>query len=150
APFSAGFRIKKTWTPVVQKVAGKYNRGDVFRINIDVDAQTDMSWVVVSDPIPAGSSVLGSGLGRDSEIANTEPASASAEKDRGNAWPAYEEHSFEAYRSYFQYVPKGKFSLSYTVRLNNAGDFHLPATRVEAMYAPEMFGESPNAALSVK
>ena len=46
-------------------------------------------------------------------------------------------------------MPKGSFSLSYTVRLNNAGQFGLPATRVEALYAPEMFGEAPNARMKV-
>ena len=46
-------------------------------------------------------------------------------------------------------VPKGNWSVEYSVRLNNAGDFGLPETRVEAMYAPEMFGETPNAKVSV-
>jgi hypothetical protein len=36
------------------------------------------------------------------------------------------------------------------VRLNNPGSFGLPATHVEAMYAPEMFGEAPNAQMLVK
>jgi len=36
------------------------------------------------------------------------------------------------------------------VRLNNPGKFDLPATRVEALYAPEMFGESPNEGVQVK
>ncbi len=36
-----------------------------------------------------------------------------------------------------------------TVRLNNVGDFALPPSRVEAMYAPEMFGEYPNARVKV-
>jgi uncharacterized protein YfaS (alpha-2-macroglobulin family) len=35
------------------------------------------------------------------------------------------------------------------VRLNNAGEFALPPTRAEALYAPEMFGEIPNAKLKV-
>ena len=33
--------------------------------------------------------------------------------------------------------------------LNNVGEFSLPPSRVEAMYAPEMFGESPNARVKV-
>jgi uncharacterized protein YfaS (alpha-2-macroglobulin family) len=41
-------------------------------------------------------------------------------------------------------VPKGSFTVEYTVRLNQGGRFELPATRVEALYAPEMFGELPN------
>jgi uncharacterized protein YfaS (alpha-2-macroglobulin family) len=35
------------------------------------------------------------------------------------------------------------------VRPQQPGTFNLPATRVEAMYAPEMFGEIPNVAWSV-
>ena len=35
------------------------------------------------------------------------------------------------------------------MRLNNAGTFALPPTRVEALYAPEMFGEAPNTSMQV-
>ena len=47
-------------------------------------------------------------------------------------------------------MPKGRFTVEYTVRLNNEGRFALPSTRVEAMYAPEMFGEVPNAGVTVQ
>ncbi len=144
APFSSGYRITRTVTPIEQKVKDVYSRGDVVRIKLDVDAQTDMTWVVLSDPIPGGATVLGTGLGRDSQIATV------GEKREGWVWPAYEEKSFEAYRAYYAFVPKGRFSTEYTVRLNNVGTFGLPQTRVEAMYAPEMFGEAPNAAVEVK
>jgi len=40
--------------------------------------------------------------------------------------------------------------VEYTVRLNNEGTFLLPPTRVEALYAPEMFGEIPNAPVEVR
>jgi uncharacterized protein YfaS (alpha-2-macroglobulin family) len=56
----------------------------------------------------------------------------------------------EAFRAYYRFVPKGGWSVEYTLRLNNAGAFQLPPTRVEAMYSPEMFGELPNAPVSVK
>ena len=63
APFSAGYQIKKTITPVEQAIPGRYSRGDVLRITLEVNASADMSWVVISDPVPAGATVLGSGLG---------------------------------------------------------------------------------------
>ncbi len=47
-------------------------------------------------------------------------------------------------------MPKGAWSVEYTVRLNNPGTFHMPETRVEALYAPEMFGEYPNTAVEVQ
>ena len=72
------------------------------------------------------------------------------EKKEGWVWPAFEERTFDSFRAYYRYVPKGKFTVEYTVRLNNDGEFKLPTTRVEAMYAPEMFGEIPNAGVLVK
>ena len=145
APFSAGYAIKKTISPVEQAVAGQHTRGDVWRVALEVNASADMTWVVISDPIPGGATILGGGLGRDSQI-----ATAGQNSPTGNAWPAFEERSFEAYRSYYEYVPKGVIKVEYTVRLNNAGEFSLPPSRVEAMYAPEMFGETPNARVKVE
>lgn len=144
APFNAGYQIKKTITAVEQAVAGKYSRGDVLRVSVEVISSADMTWVAVTDPIPGGATILGGGLGRDSAIAS------SGERSSGNAWPAFEERSFEAFRAYYEYVPKGRFKFEYTVRLNNVGDFALPPSRVEAMYAPEMFGEIPNARIRVE
>jgi len=46
-------------------------------------------------------------------------------------------------------LPRGKHVVEYTVRLNNPGRFTLPPTRVEAMYAPESFGEAPNAPVEI-
>jgi uncharacterized protein YfaS (alpha-2-macroglobulin family) len=40
--------------------------------------------------------------------------------------------------------------VEYTVRLNNEGIMNLPSSRVEAMYAPEMFGEIPNQAMRIE
>ncbi|MEB0140237.1 MULTISPECIES: alpha-2-macroglobulin family protein [unclassified Undibacterium] len=144
APVSAGYRLVKTVTPLTQKIPGRYSRGDTLRVVLAIEAQSDMSAVVVSDPIPAGATVLGSGLGRDSALAERQT------RPPEQLWPSFEERSFSAFRSYYQFIPKGKFTMSYTMRLNNAGRFHLPASRVEAMYAPEMFAELPNALLQVE
>ncbi|WP_066156946.1 alpha-2-macroglobulin family protein [Hydrogenophaga pseudoflava] len=144
APVSAGYTVKKTITPVEQAVAGRYSRGDVLRVTLEVNASTDMTWVVLSDPIPGGATLLGSGLGRDSAIATA------GEKRSGRGWPVFEERSFEAFRSYYDHLPAGTLRTEYTVRLNNVGLFALPPTRVEAMYAPEVFGELPNAPMKVE
>jgi len=143
APISAGYDIKRTVSAVEQKDKSKWSRGDVMRVRLEVDAQSDMTWVVVNDPVPGGATLLGSGLSRDSVIAT------STEKRATTAWAAFEERSFEAYRSYYGYLPRGKHVIEYTLRLSNAGRFSLPPTRVEALYAPETFGETPNATLEV-
>jgi alpha-2-macroglobulin len=136
-PFSSGYRIKKTVTPVEKKVKNFLSRGDVLRVTLEIEAQSDMTWVVLSDPIPAGSAILTVGF---------EPGS---DKNAGRVQEAYTERAFEACRFYYSYVPKGTWKTGYTLRLNNEGTFQMPPTRAEALYAPEMFGEIPNAAISV-
>jgi uncharacterized protein YfaS (alpha-2-macroglobulin family) len=98
--------------------------------------------VVLSDPIPAGATILGRGLGGDRLLAGSERAA-------GAAWEAFTERGLEVFRRYYQYAPKGSFAAEYTVRLNQSGRFELPPTRVEAMYAPERMGERPNPAIEV-
>jgi hypothetical protein len=137
-PLFTGYSIKRSVEPVEQQHAGVWSKGDVARIKLVLDAQADMGWVVVDDPVPAGATILGSGLGGDSALL------AAGEKREGRAWPAFEERRLDAFRAYYEYVPKGAWTVEYTVRLNAPGRFELPATRVEAMYAPEMFGELPN------
>jgi uncharacterized protein YfaS (alpha-2-macroglobulin family) len=143
-PFSSGYKIRKTLTAVDQKTKGSWSKGDIVRVHLDLEAQSDMTWVVVDDPVPAGASVLGTGLGRDSALATR------GEKTEGWVWPAFEERSFEAFRSYYQVVPKGTWTVEYTIRLNSEGTMNLPPTRVEALYSPEMFGEIPNAQFRVQ
>ena len=142
-PLSSGYRIVRTVTPVESRAPGDLRRGDIVRVRLQIEAQSDMSWVVVDDPVPGGAAILGSGLARDSRLASA------GEVKRGFVRPAFEERSFDAFHAYYRFVPKGTWVVEYTLRLNNAGRFELPPTRVEAMYAPEMFGELPNETVTV-
>jgi hypothetical protein len=146
-PLFAGYQVERQWTPVSQKTPGVWTRGDVVRVRLSVDAQSDFSWVVVDDPIPAGATILGSGLGRDSQLLTQ------GESTAGDGWwcpcRAFTERSQLAYRDFFQYVPKGKLEIEYTLRLTQDGEFALPPTHVEAMYAPETFADLPHETLRV-
>jgi len=144
APRAYGYKLSRSVMPIEEKVKGQVSRGDVWRVRLAIDADQDMTWVVVSDPIPAGARILGDGDGRDSQIATNDENRRSQE-----VWPSFVERTFGFYRAYYEVVPKGHFQIEYTVRINNAGEFNLPPTRVEAMYAPDVFGEMPNAKVVV-
>lgn len=141
APFAAGYRVSRQLLPVEQKQPGRWSRGDVLRVRLDVQAQSAMAWVVVSDPLPTGATVLGAGGARDSPIATRGEA--------GSTVPRFVERAPGAWRAYHDWLPGGTHRLEYTLRLNSAGRFVLPPTRVEAMYAPDLYGEVPNAVLEV-
>lgn len=108
-----------------------------MRVRLEIEAAADMSWVALSDPLPTGAMVLAGTLDNEGE------------RREGSAWMAFQEHGASAWRGYWDYLPKGRHVVEYTLRLNNAGRFQMPVTRAEAMYAPDRFGELPNAALEV-
>jgi uncharacterized protein YfaS (alpha-2-macroglobulin family) len=145
-PVESGYHIKRSIEPIEQQVPGQWTRGDLVRVRIDVTTDQSMSWVVLSDPIPGGASIMGN-TARDSAIAQDGENDWRAGKNE--AWPVYTERGLGFFRAYYDYVPKGVFWYEYTLRLNNPGEFSLPPTRVEAMYAPELFGQLPNEGLKV-
>lgn len=145
APLDMGYKITRKLTPVVQSTPGAWQVGDVVNVELNVTAKADQAWVVVRDPIPAGAAHLGTGLDGSSQLLDRAPK-RNAQTTEVQGWPTeFEEKSQSNFISYAAYLPRGTYSLNYRVRLNAAGEFKLPPSRVEAMYAPESFGEIPNA-----
>ena len=143
-PLEAGYRITRSLSAVERKTPEVWTRGDIVRVRLEIEAGADMAWVVVNDPLPAGAAPLGSGLGRDSAVA------VRGERREGSGWLAFEERALEAYRAYFEWLPRGRHVVQYTMRLNSAGRMVSPGARVEAMYAPETFGERPGEVIEVQ
>jgi uncharacterized protein YfaS (alpha-2-macroglobulin family) len=139
-----GLVVSRTVTPVEQKHKGKWSVGDVYRVRLDMESTAAQTWVVVRDALPSGATHVGRGLARESSLARA------GESSGGWAWPSWVERAADSYRAYFRWVPRGKWHVEYTVRLNNAGALALPPVRVEAMYAPEIFGEGPAQAMRVE
>jgi alpha-2-macroglobulin len=143
-PLASGYRVTKHVEPLEVAAPGVWHRGDRLRVRLEIDAQSDMGWVVVDDPVPTGASHLGTGLGGDAE------AASSVADGTESPEPAFVERSFASWRAYYDYVPKGRVVATYDIRLNQPGTFELPPTRVEALYAPELFGETPNLPFEVR
>jgi uncharacterized protein YfaS (alpha-2-macroglobulin family) len=116
--------------------------GDILRVKLVMQSDAKLSWLAVRDPIPSGATIQGKGLKGETEVGHP------------NGWlwwwrPSSAELGNESYRGYYQFVWSGTWESDYVLRLNNAGTFTLPPTRIEAMYAPEIFGEAPNATMEV-
>ncbi|MES2441627.1 MAG: MG2 domain-containing protein [Pseudomonadota bacterium] len=141
-PLYAGYKMTKTTTIVQAYKPGQLTRGDVVKVTITVEATAERNWVVVSDPVPAGATVIGS-LGGQSQMLGA------AANDNEGVSPSYVERGRDAWRAYYGWVPRGSFTVSYVMRVNSAGVFSLPSTRVEAMYSPEIRAAVPNQPVTV-
>ena len=157
----AGYRMTKQTGMLIQKNKGRYTRGDVMKVVITVEATAERSWVVISDPVPPGGTIIG-GLGGQSQILAGQGDASGGGGQAGildaqgkpliveyGVQPGYVERGRDAWRAYFAWVPAGKFTVSYAVRLNGTGRFSLPPSRVEAMYSPDIRAQVPNSGIEV-
>jgi alpha-2-macroglobulin len=140
-PLMAGYKMTKKVEVVQAAVPGRYTRGDVLKVTIAIEASAERNWVVINDPVPAGGTVVGN-LGGQSEMLAEQGGSEGLS-------PSWIERGRDSWRAYYGWVPRGSFTVSYVMRLNTAGRFNLPATRVEAMYSPEIRAQLPNAVMVV-
>jgi len=141
APLASGFAVRRSISAVTRAVPGHWSRGDVMRVRVEFTPRAAVEWVVINDPVPAGATILGGSLGGRSEVL--------AAGDTSGVQPTFVERRTDAVHAHYAQVPKATVAYEYTVRLNSEGSFHLPPTRVEALYSPEMFTALPNAAVEV-
>ncbi len=139
-PLFMGYRITRTVSAIQQKVSGSWSRGDVMKVHLVIEASAGRTWVVVNDPVPPGGTVLND-LGGQSSMLGSQASG-------GNA-PSYIDRGKGTWRGFYEWVPAGTMTVEYAVRLNGTGRFTLPATRVEAMYSPDIRGQLPNGPLEV-
>ena len=137
-PVASGLQVARTITPVVQRQPGQWSRGDIYRVHLRITASAATGISAITDPVPAGSTILGSSLGRDSSLATAD------ETESDSYHLAWVERKMDAMRVYYHALPQGTTEYEYTVRLNQPGEFFLPPTRAEALYSPQVFGEVPN------
>jgi uncharacterized protein YfaS (alpha-2-macroglobulin family) len=159
-PLNAGYQLTKQISVVQARTPGQWTRGDVLKVTITVDASAERNWVVINDPVPAGATIIGDQANQSQLLAASGSDGGgslfSAMTGDGKLWnvqvgvkAAYVERGNDSYRAYFDWVPRGRFSVSYVMRLNTAGRFNLPPTRVEAMYAPAIRAAVPNAPVTI-
>lgn len=140
-PLNAGYRIKRSVSIVRAANKDRLTRGDVIKVRIEVTATAGRTWVVISDPVPPGATIVGN-LGGQSQL-------LAAEVEGEGSQPSYVERGRDSWRGYFAWLPQGTHSVEYVVRLNGSGRFSLPPTRVEAMYSPAVSGAWPNQPMTI-
>jgi alpha-2-macroglobulin len=105
-----------------------FQAGDVIEVTINLSSGSVARHIALTDPIPAGSNIIGEAYGDYS----------SGQK------------SYSGYKLYFDFLPNGTATVKYQYQLNNPGTFQLPPTRAEGLFMPSLFAETPNASVSVK
>jgi hypothetical protein len=131
--------------------------GDVIRVDLTIIAPNDLYYVVVEDPLPAGAEAIDTGLATTSILA-MDPTLRRQRPDEGGWWDYYgwwwnwysrSELRDEKVVLFADYLPRGTYEYSYTMRATLPGDYQVIPTVASEFYFPEVFGRSDGRKLTI-
>jgi uncharacterized protein YfaS (alpha-2-macroglobulin family) len=131
--------------------------GDVIRVDLTIIAPHDLYYLIVEDPLPAGAEAIDTGLATTSLLAsgaNLQRQSSGAEGGYSPYWYWWNWYSRSELRDekvvlFTDYLYRGTYEYSYTMRATLPGDYKVIPTVASEFYFPEVFGRSDGRLLSI-
>lgn len=115
--------------------------GDLLQVQLDVVAPRDAQYLVVQDHIPSGCELVGA--------LEAERGSVAASRDEWGYWWSGQQFGDATATFYLRYVSKGTQTITYTVRPELAGEFHVLPARLTGLYEPDLAANSAEMRLAV-
>ncbi|MDF1513014.1 MAG: alpha-2-macroglobulin family protein, partial [Anaerolineae bacterium] len=155
-----GLIVARQYTPLNDPLRSVESArvGDVLRVKLTVIAPTDLHYVVVEDPLPAGCEAVDLSL-KTTSVVGEQPSvhNLTAEEEDfwyrqygwGWWWFSHSEMRDEKVALFATYLPRGTYEYTYLIRASVPGQFNvIPASAYE-MYFPEVFGRSDGGQFTV-
>ncbi|MEP7286051.1 MAG: Ig-like domain-containing protein [Chloroflexota bacterium] len=153
-PVSRGLTVTRTYslmsdpdhTPITQAKVG-----DAIRVTLNIIAPNDLNYLVINDPIPAGTEGVNPDLattgtiGQPPDLHLDDPLA----KGWGYWWFSNTELRFDRTVLYASFLPKGSYQFTYTVQANLAGQYRVIPTTGQEVYFPETYARSASAIFTV-
>ncbi len=155
-----GIIVARQYSPVdaPETYVNEARVGDIIRVKLTVVAPTDLYYVTVEDPLPAGFEAVDVTLNTTSVVgqAPTVRNLTAEEEDTwyrwygwGWWWFSHSEMRDEKVTLFSSYLPRGTYEYSYVMRATLPGTYNvIPSTAYE-MYFPEVFGRSDGGTFTV-
>lgn len=146
------------WQPVDADTS--LRRGDVVRVDLDVDVPTERHHVVLTDPLPGAFEAV-------NRLLATAPGTGTAPAEQpgvsvlmfdGGSWPNmsvvtggfyHRETHFDAVRFFADDLPAGHYRVVYSAQVIAPGTFIAPTPHIKEIYQPDVFGRGTPQHLNV-
>ncbi len=128
-------------------------QGELVRVDLYLSLPAPRNFVVVDDPVPGGLEPVNRQLATASNV-DADKAEMTYAKHafwfQHDDWRAYgysrwsfyhQELRHHAAQFYSEYLPAGRYHLSYVAQAIAPGEFTVLPTRAEEMYDPDVFGQ---------
>jgi hypothetical protein len=132
--------------------------GDVIRVDLTIIAPHDLYYVVLEDPLPAGAEAIDTGLATTSMLAAS-PNLQPRYSEKGDMvypyywwwWNWYDRSELrdEKVVLFADYLYRGTYEYSYTMRATLPGEYKVIPTVASEFYFPEVFGWSDGRLLTI-
>jgi len=124
--------------------------GDTLVVKLSIVAPTDLYYVLVESPLPAGAEAVDTSLKTTSQIAEAPELNQvnqpySFYDGWGWWWFNHTELRDEKVALFASYLPKGTYEYTYQIRAGLDGTYNVLPARAEQMYFPDVFGRSDGA-----
>jgi len=125
--------------------------GDLIRVRLTVIAPTDLNFVIVDDPIPAGTDAIDPNLNISPQVGTQPEIERDDPLNTGWGWWYFSNIEFRDERvvMYATYLPAGTYEFVYTIRAGLPGTYSvIPPTASEA-YFPEVYGRGDGISFTI-
>ncbi|MGQ9903602.1 MAG: Ig-like domain-containing protein [Anaerolineae bacterium] len=125
--------------------------GDVIRVELTLIAPNNLYYVQLTDMLPAGAEVIDTGLATTSQLAQGPALSRGGDRPWFWWWYWYSRSELRDDRVvlFADFLSKGSYEYSYTMRVTSAGAFNVIPAFANQQYFPEVFGRSEGRLLTV-
>ncbi len=126
--------------------------GETVRVKLTIIAPNDLHYVVVEDPIPAGTEAIDAELettsvvGEAPELRPTDPTPSGG---WGWWWFSHTELQDDKAVMFATFLPAGTYEYTYLIRPSLAGAYKVLPTTAYEMYFPEVFGRGDGMAFTI-
>ena len=125
--------------------------GEPVQVTLTIIAPNDLHYVVVEDPIPAGSDAVNPDLETTSQV-GTQPQ---LQRDRplsqgwGWWWFSNVEMRDEKVVLYATYLPHGTYQFNYVIQPGLAGEYNVIPATAQEFYFPDVYGRSAGSIFTI-
>lgn len=123
--------------------------GDIITVRLTIIAPHDLHYVVLEDPIPAGTEAIDVSLATTSVV--NEGPELVRQRGRGWGWWWFNHTELRDEKAvlFATYLPRGTYEYTYQIRASLSGEYRVLPTHAEEMYFPEVFGRGDGGVFTI-
>ncbi len=152
-PLDRGIIIERHYTmPGSDAPITSAKVGDNVTVHLTIIAPNDLHYVVIEDPIPAGTDAVNPNLNTSQQVGTQPEVNLQNPLSQGWGWWYFSNIEFRDQKVvlYSTNLPAGTYEYVYTIRAGLAGEFNVIPPTGSEFYFPEVYGRGAGSTFTIE